>query len=251
MGSVIAGLADGGTTAQVIAALKSTDPLNETVTFDPFSILNQPNGKSPTLKYADLGGAIIANYCMVSSTESDNAAEAKYGAWSLWDPNANAYGYTQGQSGGKYFTFQLSSALFGGSADKYLPMSAINGLRIILSCENALGALVLNGLESYNATTEKYFCNTIKGAVIVDPTFFMNMVWVDPTIDKQLLASAQSEDGAIRIHSQSYRNFQIAIPSGSASWEYIIPIKASSLKAVYLGWSRGFFKNKHFLSLSG
>ena len=67
-----------------------------------------------------------------------NAAEDKYGAWSLWDPNASAYQYTQGQSGGRYFTFQLSSALFGGSADKYLPMSAINGLRIVLSCENVL-----------------------------------------------------------------------------------------------------------------
>ena len=80
---------------------------------------------------------------MVSATESDNAAEAKYGAWSLWDPNATAYQYTQGQSGGRYFTFQLSSALFGGSDGKYLPMSAINGLRIVLSCENVLGALTL------------------------------------------------------------------------------------------------------------
>ena len=61
----------------------------------------------------------------------------------------------------------------------------------------------------------------------------MNMVRVDPTIDKQLIASAQSEDGAIRIHFQSYSNFQIAIPMGQASWEYMVPIKASSLKAVY------------------
>ena len=146
--------------------------MNEVTTFDPFAILNQPNGKAPTLKYADLGGAIIANYCMVSATESDNAAEAKYGAWSLWDPNANALGYTQGQSGGKYFTFQLSSALFGGSADKYLPMSAINGLRIVLSCENTLGALVHNGLEAQDAASEKYIYNSVKSALIVDPTFF-------------------------------------------------------------------------------
>ena len=31
----------------------------------------------------------------------------------------------------------------------------------------------------------------------------MKMVRVDPTIDKQLIASAQSKDGAIRIHSQA------------------------------------------------
>ena len=92
----------------------------------------------------------------------------------------------------------------------------------------------------------------------MDPTFFMNMVRVDPTIDKQLLASAQSEDGAIRIHSQSYSNFQIGIPSGSASWEYIIPIKASSLKAVYFtfapqswGSQEDFSRTNTFSALAG
>ena len=76
-------------------------------------------------------------------------------------------------------------------------MSAINGLRIVLSCENTLGALTINGLQAYNNSTEAYYNNSIKGAQIVDPTFFMNMVHVDPTINKQLLASAQSEAGAI------------------------------------------------------
>ena len=31
--------------------------------------------------------------------------------------------------------------------------------------------------------------------------FYMNMVPVDPIIDKQRIALAQSEDGAIQIHS--------------------------------------------------
>ena len=44
-------------------------------------------------------------------------------------------------------TFQLSSAMFGGSADKYLSISANNGMRYILSCENHLGAFVINGLR--------------------------------------------------------------------------------------------------------
>ena len=98
--SVIAGLQSTSGTTAITAALKSTDSFNEVVTFNPFAILNQPNGKAPSLKYTDLGSAIIANYCMVSSTESNNAAEAKYEAWSLWDTNASAYQYTQGQSGG-------------------------------------------------------------------------------------------------------------------------------------------------------
>ena len=107
LGSVIQGLQSSSGTAAIVAALKSTDPLNEIVSDNPLSILSQPNGKAPTLKYADLGGAIIANCCMVSATESDNSAEAKFGAWSLWDPNASSYSYTQGQSVGRYFTFQL------------------------------------------------------------------------------------------------------------------------------------------------
>ena len=64
----------------------------------------------------------------------------KFGASSLWDQDCTAQqstgGYTQGQKGGRYYTFQLISSLFGGCAEKYLPMSAINGMRIILSCEN-------------------------------------------------------------------------------------------------------------------
>ena len=218
---------DATAVGNLLTALKGTNPFSETVDFDPFNIYNQPNGKTLTTKYADLGGALLCNYCMVDSTDSDNAAEQKFGAWSLWDPNGGAYQYTQGKSGGKYVTFQLSSALFGGSADKYLPMSAINGLRMVLSCENFLGAFVINELDyadSSLAADYKYGKNSIASVQIVDPTFYMNMVRVDPTIDKQLIASAQSEDGAIPIHSQSYSNFQIAIPAGQASWEYVIPI---------------------------
>ena len=59
------------------------------------------------IKYADLGGALVCNY-MKSSTDSNDAAEQKFGEWSLWDPN-------------------------GG---QYLPTSAIHGMRIVLSCEN-------------------------------------------------------------------------------------------------------------------
>ena len=47
-----------------------------------------------------------------------------------------------------YYTFQLISSLFGGCAEKYLSMSAINGMRIVLSCENVKGAFVTNGLYS-------------------------------------------------------------------------------------------------------
>ena len=60
------------------------------------------------------------------------------------------------------------------------------------------------------------------------------MVRVDPTVDAQLIKSAQSpEDGNIRIHSQTYQTFQMSILANQATFEYVIPIKVSSLKAIY------------------
>ena len=120
---------------------------------------------------------MLCNYCMVDSEDSDNAAEQKFGAWSLWDMNGPMLQYTPGKKGGKYVTFQLSSALFGGYADKYLPMSAINGMRIILSCENVKGAFVLNGLQYRmpNTTPARYLNNAIASVEIVDSTFYMNI----------------------------------------------------------------------------
>ena len=58
----------------------------------------------------------------------------------------------------------------------------------------------------------------------------MNMVRVDPTVDAQLIKSAQSpEDGNIRIHFQTYSSFQMTILKDQSTFEYAIPIKVSSL----------------------
>ena len=123
-------------------------------------------------------------------------------------------GYTQGQKGGRYYTFQLISSLFVGCAEKYLPMSAINGMRIVLCCENVKGAFVTNGLYSgVNADA----ANSITRVVISDSTFFMNMVRVDPTVDAQLIKSAQSPDNwNISIHYQTYQTFQMSILANQA-----------------------------------
>ena len=73
---------------------------------------------------------------------------------------------------------------------------------------------------------------------LVDPTFFIYMVTVDPTVDQQLIKSAQRpEDGNIRIHSQTYSSFHMTILANQATFEYVIPIKVSTLKAVYFTFS--------------
>ena len=133
-------------------------------------------------------------------------------------------------SGSRYVTFQTLSALFGGAADKYLPMSAVNGMRIIFSLEDVAKCYVINGLKTITAGAA--VANSVASVTISDPTFFMNMVRVDPTVDAQLISAATGGDGNIRIHSQTYNTFQYAMTPQQSTWEQIIPIKVSSLKAV-------------------
>ena len=60
--------------------------------------------------------ALLINYCMEDGIGIDNATDQKFGADGLWDFNGPMYKYTPGKSGGKYATFQINSALLGGSA---------------------------------------------------------------------------------------------------------------------------------------
>ena len=59
-----------------------------------------------------------------------------------------------------------------GCADRYLPMSAFNGMRIVMSCENVNGAFVINGLQSQNLDNTSAE-STIASVQIVDPTFLL------------------------------------------------------------------------------
>ena len=193
------------------------------------------------LCYPSLGGAVIANYAMGSSVDITNPTESKFGAYSLFDNNAllgsNPDSYSVGKSGGRYYTIQLCSALFGGMADKYLHMSATNGMRITLSCENVIGAFVIHG-SNYKTTNPGDTVNTISSVNIYDPTFYLNMVRLHLTVDAQLIRSAQNPVyGNIRIHSQSYSMYQMSLLAGQSTFRYVIPIKMSSLKAIYFTFS--------------
>ena len=242
------GLKVPGNTVPTVVGAGAVSQLECCVDVSPFATnataggaIPKINGKYPPLFFPSLGGAVIANYAVGNggSTDLVNPTQYKFGSYSLFDQDYSAQsstgGYTLGQKGGKYYTFQLISSLFGGCAEKYLPMSAINGMRIILSCLNVKGAFVTNGLY-YNAAGDT--ANSISRVIISDPTFFMNMVRVDPIVDAQLIKSAQSpEDGNIRIHSQTYQTFQMSILANQATFEYVIPIKVSSLKAIYFTFS--------------
>lgn len=128
------------------------------------------------------------------------------------------------------FTFQISSAIFGGFSEKYIPMSAINGVRITMTLENMIGSM----MNMHALMAGRY---SVK---IKDPTYFMNMIRVDPTVDQQLISSAAGSDGSIRIHSQTWSTFSQSITADSTSFDYLIPIRVSSLKAIFFGFTRNY-----------
>ena len=70
---------------------------------------------------------------------------------------------------------------------------------------------------------------------IKDPTFFMNVIRVDPEVDRGLVTNAKGNDGKIRIHTQSWRTFTETVASGNTVFNYTLPISVSSLKAVFFG----------------
>lgn len=246
------GLLVAQATPRVIVAGNGDATVDDT----PFNIGGSYNGKYEPLRFPSLGGAVVANYAMGSGVDGKNPTETKFGSYSLFDTDCALNKYELGKSGGRYYTFQLCSSFFGGSAEKYIPMSAINGMRLTLSFDNVAGSFVINGL---NSGADGGTLNSIYKVTVSDPTFYMNMVRVDPTVDAQLIESAKSEeDGNIRIHAQTYSSYQMTIPVGSYSYEYVLPIKVSSLKGVYFTFSptqwsgrESFTQSDHCSALGG
>jgi hypothetical protein len=206
---------------------------------NPFEV--RPTGYNPQLpyvRYPDLGGIIAGQHSTMQVAVNANAGLAANAQVDISNFQQSTQcipiGTTSGPNDIKYFTFQLISSMFGGSSDKYLPMSAINGLRIVFTLEDQVGAFVTTGLgAAVGATAQPAYT-----ANIIDPTLFLNMVQVDPNVDAALKATATGPDGKIRISSQTWSTYQTSIPANSASFEFIIPNRVSSLKAIYFTFSK-------------
>ena len=66
-----------------------------------------------------------------------------------------------------------------------------------------------------------------------DPPFYIYMVRVHHTVDAQHIKRIQNSDnGNMRIHSQTYSMYQMSILAGQTSFEHVIPIKVNSFKAI-------------------
>ena len=120
------------------------------------------------------------------------------------------------------FSLTFNSAIFGGGATKYYPLSAMNGFRIVLTLNNFNNA---------------FACTFTGGSVaayrITDPTIYTNMIRVDPAVDRGLIASSRGKDGRIRIPTQSWRTYTAPLQPTDTVLNRVIPISVSSLKALF------------------
>lgn len=155
------------------------------------------------------------------------------------------------------FSIVLSSSVFGGGSDKYLPCSAMAGLRINIWLNNAIDAFLVLTYDSSNiqepgvesATSQAYPFNnarlkqtntvTTLQYNICDPTFYLATVRVDPQVDRALIDQGRGADGKIRIHTTGWQLFNYAVKKEDFFTSQVIPITVSSLKAIYWTFTPG------------
>ena len=121
-------------------------------------------------------------------------------------------------------TLTFHSSVFGGGSDKYFPLSALNGFRIVITLNTANNAFQID-TGSTNVHTMYYQVN--------NPTLYTNLIRVDPAVDRGIIDSAKGTNGRIRIHTQSWRTYQVTVLPAETSKNVVVPISVSSLKALY------------------
>jgi hypothetical protein len=125
-------------------------------------------------------------------------------------------------------SLNLISGIFGSGFPKYYPLSAMNGLRIVLTLNRPAIAFQMDHL-----------CNNGTGVAatlaysVSDPTLYMNSVRVDPSVDRGLISSMRGRDGKIRIPTVGWRSYKISIYPSDTVKNFIVPFAVSSLKSLF------------------
>ena len=140
-------------------------------------------------------------------------------------------------------TLTFHSSVFGSGSDKYFPLSALNGFRIVLTLNTASNAFQMD-TGSTVAHVVYYQVN--------NPTLYTNLIRVDPAVDRGIIDSNKGTDGRIRIHTQTWRTYQVTVLAAETSKNVVVPVSVSSLKALYFthtnpspngyGSASGFYK---------
>jgi len=128
------------------------------------------------------------------------------GSGTLYDYNQDPYEGTVANNTATHIPLTLTffSSVFGGGQDKYFPLSAMNGFRLVLTLNNANNAFQMDE----GSTTNKTVAYSIN-----DPTIYTNMIRVaiDPAVDRGIIDASRGTDGRIHIHSQSWRTYSVTV----------------------------------------
>ena len=148
------------------------------------------------------------------------------GSGTLYDYKQDAFEGTVANHTATHIPLTLTffSSVFGGGQDKYFPLSAMNGFRLVLTLNNANNAFQIDDQSTGNKSVV-YSIN--------DPTIYTNMIRVDPAVDRGIIDASRGTDGRIRIHSQSWRTYSVTVQKSDTVRNIVVPISVSSLKALY------------------
>ena len=121
-------------------------------------------------------------------------------------------------------TLTFHSSIFGSGSDKYFPLSAMNGFRLVLTLNSPNNAFQVD-VGSQTTYAIRYQVN--------NPTLYTNMIRVDPAVDRGIIDASKGTDGRIRIHTQSWRTYQVTVVASDTTKNVVVPVSLSSLKALY------------------
>jgi hypothetical protein len=132
------------------------------------------------------------------------------------DANYSKYGKLIAKSGTSEFSLPLAcSGVLGSGCSKYLPIAKVNDLRLELTIENAVQAVV----QAANTATFS----------ITSPQLVLTYVEVAPDMAQQLEVAT---GGRYMVSTESWRNYQTILPATRTGDSVLIPARYSSLRTL-------------------
>jgi hypothetical protein len=130
--------------------------------------------------------------------------------------NYDRYGKTVAKSGTGEFSIPLAcSGVLGSGCSKYLPVAKVNDLRLELTIENAVQAVV------QTANTASFS--------ITNPQLVLTYVEIAPDMAQQLEVAT---GGRYMVSTESWRNYQTILPATRTGDSVLIPARYSSLRTL-------------------
>lgn len=206
----------------------------QTITNTPANYQLGPINGVYNLQYPDgtMGGRVLQMGSALSALQGYDAGDVTNGIWPL--SNDGCVMTTTAATMSLSHTF--ISSIFGGGFNKYYPLSAMNGFRMVLTLATPNTAFQIENGSTATVSGTTNAANITLRYSLSDPTMYCSMVRVDPSVDRGLLVNMRGTDGRIRIPTTSWRQYKQTIYAGDTVKNLIIPFSVSSLKAIFFGF---------------